>query len=217
MFAVINNNRKMKKQIAKIISRLFEFFPKKTNALLRRIYLYRFAECSKDVSFYPLYSNFLYNNIHIGEGTHIGKGANFLSSIAHIYIGKKVMFGPNVTIRGGNHVFDYPGRFIIDITENEKRPTDDEDVVIEDDVWVGTNVTILKGVKIGRGCIVAAGSVLTKSFPPYCIIAGVPGKVINSRFKTLEDTIVHDSTLWPSNRISDSELFKTFNQFSRKK
>lgn len=59
-------------------------------------------------------------------------------------------------------------------------------MVIEDDVWCGANVTILKGVTIGRGSIVAAGAVVTKSFPPYSIIGGVPAKLIKKRFSVGE-------------------------------
>lgn len=54
-------------------------------------------------------------------------------------------------------------------------------MVIEDDVWCGTNVTILKGVTIGYGSVVAAGAVVTNSFPPYSIIGGVPAKLIKMR------------------------------------
>ena len=92
------------------------------------------------------------------------------------------MFGPNVTIRGGNHRIDVIGRYMIEIKENEKLPDNDKDVIIEDDVWVGCNVTILKGVVIGKGSIVAAGSVVTKSCQPYSIIGGNPAKLLKMRF-----------------------------------
>ena len=55
-------------------------------------------------------------------------------------------------------------------------------IVIEDGVWCGANVTILKGVTIGKDSIVAAGAVVTKSFPPYSIIGGVPAKLLKNRF-----------------------------------
>ena len=55
-------------------------------------------------------------------------------------------------------------------------------IVIEDGVWCGANVTILKGVTIGKDSIVAAGAVVTKSFPPYSIIGGVPAKLLKKRF-----------------------------------
>ena len=71
---------------------------------------------------------------------------------------------------------------MIDITPEEKQPENDEEVIIEDDVWCGANVTILKGVTIGNGSVVAAGAVVTKSFPPYSIIGGVPAKLLKMRF-----------------------------------
>lgn len=65
---------------------------------------------------------------------------------------------------------------------NDKLPENTVAVVIEDDVWTVANVTILKGVKIGRGSVVAAGAVVTKSCPPYSIIGGIPAKVLKMRF-----------------------------------
>lgn len=69
---------------------------------------------------------------------------------------------------------------------NDKLPENDAAVVIEDDVWTGANVTILKGVTIGRGSVVAAGAVVTKSWPPYSIIGGVPANVLKMRFTPAE-------------------------------
>ncbi|KAI9133931.1 DapH/DapD/GlmU-related protein [Acaryochloris sp. CCMEE 5410] len=54
-------------------------------------------------------------------------------------------------------------------------------VIIEDDVWLGAGTTVLDGVKIGKGCIVGAGAVVTKDLPAYAIAAGVPAKVIKMR------------------------------------
>ena len=70
----------------------------------------------------------------------------------------------------------------------------DQPVVIEDDVWCGANVTILKGVTIGRGSVVAAGAVVTKSFPPYSIIGGIPAKLLKMRF-TEEEIMEHERML----------------------
>lgn len=61
-------------------------------------------------------------------------------------------------------------------------------------MWIGCNVTIFKGVTIGRGCVVAAGAVVTKSCPPYSVIGGVPAKVIKKRF-TEEKIIKHEELL----------------------
>ena len=73
-------------------------------------------------------------------------------------------------------------------------PENDLPVVIEDDVWCGANVTILKGVTIGRGSAVAAGAVVTKSFPLYSIIGGVPARLLKMRF-TPEQIEEHEKRL----------------------
>ena len=67
-------------------------------------------------------------------------------------------------------------------------------MVIEDGCWIGANVTTLKGVTIGRGSVVAAGAVVTRSCPPYSIIGGVPARVIKPRF-TAEEIEEHESLL----------------------
>ena len=184
--------------------------------ILNRFLMYtnigRFNKCGKNVKFYPLSSSFIYKNISIGNDVFIGERASFTPYIAKLYIGNKVMFGPNVTIRGGIHPFYIAGRFLFDIGENEKRVEDDQDIFIEDDVWVGTNVTILKGVKLSRGSIIAAGAVVTKSVAPYTIAGGVPAKKIGNRFKNIEETLFHDSNLYnDKQRLQDSIIVNAFN------
>lgn len=97
-----------------------------------------------------------------------------------------MLFGPNPTIVTGDHRIDIPGKYIMDVTVEDKFVDGvnlyDQPVVIEDDVWIGANVTILKGVTIGHGSVVAAGAIVTKSFPPYSVIGGVPAKLIKKRF-----------------------------------
>ena len=122
--------------------------------------------CGKNVGIgqnsklYPL------ERIKIGDNSYIGPGANIITTRANVFIGNNVMFGPSVTIITGNHRTDIVGRTMRSITDEEKRDCDDEDVIIEDDVWVGANATILKGVTVGTGSIIAAGSVVTRSTPP---------------------------------------------------
>ncbi len=91
-------------------------------------------------------------------------------------IGKQVMMGEDVTIITRNHRFDRT-----DIPMMEQGFSDEKPVVIGDDVWIGDKVLILPGVKIGNGCIIAAGAVVTKDVPEYSIAAGVPAKVIKNR------------------------------------
>ncbi|MCQ2256826.1 MAG: acyltransferase [Bacteroidaceae bacterium] len=151
--------------------------------------------CGKGVYLRPMLSDIKgLNNLSIGDGTSIPKGSTFYCTRASLTIGNKVIFGPNPTIITGDHRIDVIGKHLIDVTDDEKRPEDDAPVVIEDGVWCGANVTILKGVTIGRGSIVAAGAVVTKSCEPYSIIGGVPAKLIKMRF-TPEQIIEHERLL----------------------
>ena len=128
-----------------------------------------------------------------------------------ITIGNKVMLAPHVTIVGGDHNTSVVGRFMFDV--KVKRPEDDQAVTIEDDVWVGTGAIILKGVRIGRGAIVAAGSVVTREVPPYTVVAGVPAKVISVRFDV--DTIIaHEARLYAADqRLSAQYLADVLGQY----
>ena len=63
-----------------------------------------------------------------------------------------------------------------------KRPQDDQDVTIEDDVWIGVGSIILRGVTVHRGAVVAAGAVVTEDVPPYAVVGGVPARIIFSSF-----------------------------------
>jgi acetyltransferase-like isoleucine patch superfamily enzyme len=118
--------------------------------------------------------------IELGDDVYIGPGATFMSGISIIRIGNKVMFGPNVTIMGGDHRTNVIGSYMYDV--KEKMPENDRDVVIEDDVWIGANALILKGVTIGRGSIIGAGSIVVKNVPPYSIYVGSPPMKIRSRW-----------------------------------
>ncbi len=194
------------------ISILIDFAIKLIDRGLMYIYISRFKKIGKNVKFFPINSNFIYSNISIGNDVVIGPRANFMSYIAKIHIGDKVLFGPNVTIRGGIHPYYIVGRFIFDIGENEKSPSDDQDVIIESDVWIGTNVTILKGVTIARGSIVAAGAVVTKNVFPYTIVGGVPARKLRNRFDSFEDLKKHESALYPVElQIDINVLYNSFN------
>lgn len=124
----------------------------------------------------------LIENVSIGDNSYLGPRTKIMSTRAKVKIGKDVMFGPDVTIITGNHRYDIVGRTMISITNDEKHIEDDQDVIIEDDVWIGANATILKGVNIGQGAIVAAGAVVTKDVLPYCIVGGNPANIIKMRF-----------------------------------
>jgi acetyltransferase-like isoleucine patch superfamily enzyme len=158
----------------------------------------------KHVRFFPGDSYFHYGNISLGDDVYIGPRAMFISSDSTITIGNKVMFGPGVTISTGDHNISRPGVFIKD--NLVKDPENDLPVVIEDDVWIGSNVIILKGITIRRGSVVAAGSLVTKNVPPYCIYGGLPAKMMKHRF-TQSEVMAHEQVLYsPDKQLLPDDL-----------
>lgn len=93
----------------------------------------------------------------------------------------------------------------------------EEDVIIEEDAWVGVNVTLLQGVTIGRGSIIGAGAVVRKSVPPYAIAMGNPARIVGFKF-TPEEIIEHERSLYKEDeRISAEVLEKNYEKFFLKR
>jgi acetyltransferase-like isoleucine patch superfamily enzyme len=116
----------------------------------------------------------------IGEGLTMGDNSNigpynYIGCSGKITIGNNVMLAPRVSIYAENHVFDHLDILIRDQGVEKK------EVIIEDDCWIAANSILLAGVTIGKGSVVAAGSVVTENVPPYSVVAGVPAKWIKSR------------------------------------
>lgn len=111
-------------------------------------------------------------NIIIGENTTINRNTNILSQCK---IGANCSIAPNVVIVGANHNFSKTDEII------KLQGSTSNGIIIEDDVWCGANSTILDGVRIGHGAIVAAGAVVCKNVPPYTIVGGVPARIIKKR------------------------------------
>ena len=143
-------------------------------------------------------------NISLGNNVAIGDDALFMCTRAKIKIGDNVMFAPRVTLITGGHKIDLPGRYMISVTNEEKNPNDDRDIILEGDIWVGANVTILRGTTIGQGSVIAAGSVVTKDVPPFTIVGGVPAKFIKMRFD--EETLKQHLSLLDEKQ-KNSNLF----------
>ncbi len=84
--------------------------------------------------------------------------------------------GPEVVIYTRNHAFSRT-----DIPMQQQGYQEYKSVIIGDDVWIGRRVIILLGVNVGEGCIIGAGTILTKSIAPHSVVAGNPGKVLKMR------------------------------------
>ena len=116
-------------------------------------------------------------NIMLGDDVSIGERATIMCTRAKVKIGDHVMLGPNVTIITGGHRTDLIGRYMTTVTNEEKRPEDDRDVIFEGDNWIGANATILRGVTVGQGAIIAAGAVVTKDVTPFSVWGGHTGSL----------------------------------------
>lgn len=163
--------------------------------VLTCLYRPRFAAHGEKFWFDPM-GQYTFSTISVGDDVALGEGAYLIAIRSRIRIGNHVMFGPEVTIRGGNHRTDVVGRFMKSIRDEEKRPEDDLGVVIDDDVWVGTRAVILSGVRIGRGAVVGAGATVTRSVLPYAIVVGNPARLL--RFRWDVNTILeHERRLYP--------------------
>lgn len=123
--------------------------------------------------------------ISIGDHTSIQDRCIILGNVR---LGRYCVLSYDIYISSGNHVFDRQPSALIKDQDREfgsldsLRP-DANPVVIEDDVWLGVHVVVMPGITIGRGCVVGANSVVTRSLPPYCVAAGVPARVIRNRLE----------------------------------
>lgn len=101
----------------------------------------------------------------IGNYCSIGEDVRFILAMEHYT----------------NHISTYPFK-VMCIKSERDEAISKGDIIVDDDVWIGQRATILSGVHIGQGAVIAAGAVVTKDVPPYAIVGGVPAKVIKYRF-----------------------------------
>lgn len=148
---------------------------------------------------YPLFnalkSEFLRRlGARVGGGVVFYPGVRILRAPWHdLWIGNNVDLAYDVIVTGGVRIGD---RTLVGfrsqiLSENHDIPEDGSPIFsagrvlrpisIEEDVWIGANCLILPGVTVGRGAVVAGGSVVTKSLPPFCVAAGVPARIIRFR------------------------------------
>ena len=168
------------------ISLLAEMYGKEHIFLGKNIWIDRFVKISApergaklEIGEGSRIHRFSYMKVNSGK-IILGKNCSvqpfcYLSGAGGIVIGDGVRIAPGVMIYSNGHNY-----------QDKKVPiwqqgVSLEQVTIEDDVWIGSNCVILKGVKIGKGSVIAAGSVVNKNVPPQSIVGGVPAKLIKKR------------------------------------
>lgn len=111
---------------------------------------------------------------HIGNYCFVGPGS-LMGAGGGITIGDHVQFGPMVSIHAENHRYEDPNRRI------REQGVHHGGVMIEDDCWIGAKAVILDGVRVGRGSVIGAASVVTRDVPSYSVAVGNPAQVIRRR------------------------------------
>ena len=129
-----------------------------------------FAECGDNCYIeLPFRANWGGHHVHFGNGVYANSNLTLVDD-GHIYVGDKVMFGPNVTIATANHP--------IEPTLRAKGLQYNKDVHIEENVWIGAGVIIVPGVHIGKNSVIGAGSVVTKDIPENVVAVGNPCRIL---------------------------------------
>jgi acetyltransferase-like isoleucine patch superfamily enzyme len=150
--------------------------------------------------------------LHMEENTVLRRGASIQNNKnEHVYIGRYTVISINVTIVTNNHrsTIGVPQCLLGASHINDTT----KDIHIGEDVWVGTNATILSNGDLGRGCIVGACSLVTKPVPPYALVVGSPAKIVGVKF-TIDQILEHEKALYPEKeRFSREYLEELFAKY----
>lgn len=123
--------------------------------------------------------------VKVGKYTYGGLRVLTYNENNKLFIGNYCSIGPNVTfVLSADHYLNHISTFAykVKVLNEELEGVSKGDIIVGDDVWIGYGATILSGVHIGQGAVVAAGAVVTSNVPPYAIVGGVSAKVIKYRF-----------------------------------
>ena len=154
----------------------FEYLIKGAITRLKRLYFYqKFKIVGKNVRIHTKSTFYWPEKIEFSNNVFVEEGAHF-SCREGLKIGNYVMIGPNITIIGGDHKFEETDQPMWSYSKGI-----DNTIVIEDDVWIGANVTLLKNAHISKGCVIGACSVVVKKTEPYGVYVGNPARLIKYR------------------------------------
>ena len=196
------------KVIASVLDNLISFYHKE-----------KLGYCANDVIFRKPDTITCHKKINIGKNSHIFEHSKIIISEygdeGKLIVKENVCIAQGLTVITGSHNRSVGRRIKENILEHYK--DSNLDVVIEDDVWIGANVTLLAGVHVGRGCNIGAGSVVRNNIPPYAIVVGNPSKIIGFCF-TPEEIVEHEKILYhEEERLSLSILETNYQKYFLKR
>lgn len=159
------------------------------------------------------------NNLILEEKVSIGPDSQIMNPRCKFIMRRWSFTARELLVIDGNHM-SIVGTPLIDVRDEDKDRLDvnhdfNKDIIVEEDVWIGARVTLCAGAHINRGSIVAAGAVVTKEFPPYCICGGIPAKFIKFKW-SIDDIIMHESKLYSKDeRYSRQQLEVFFSEYNK--
>lgn len=167
----------------------------------------KFKKKNKNASVY-LDGTARIDNISIGDYTYGPINALTFNDSAKLKIGNFCSIAPRVSFLVSadhyvNHISSYP--FKVRIMGESFEGYSKGDIIVDDDVWIGYGATILSGVHIGQGAVIAAGAVVSKDVPPYAIVGGVPASLIKYRF---EPEMIEELLQVDYSKLTRSEIEK---------
>lgn len=157
------------------------------------------------------------DNLIMDDYTKLDFGAVIMNPKAKFIMGKHSGAAFGLSVITGTHPIKVD-RFFGTCTPEEQAEIDamhklDNDVILAEEVWLGTNVTLLQGVHVGRCATVGAGSVVRTDVPPYALVVGNPAKVVGFKFTNVDEILEHEQ-LYPENeRISEDEIRNNYKKF----
>lgn len=152
---------------------------------------------------------FSYGPIDIQEWNTTGEGLEIGNFVSIAYGVKFIL--------GGNHNYKnlstYPFKTLICGQTIENDVSSKGPIIIEDDVWIGMDAIILSGVKVSKGAVIGAGSVVTKDVPPYAIVAGNPAKIVKYRFN---NELINYLKEYDMSKIDEKYILNNLDKFYKK-
>lgn len=150
-------------------------------------------------------------NMFLENYCRIQDHLNFISYKGKLKVRKYAAIGSGCIIIPGDHV---PTVGVPQYLAGKLHINDvDGEIEVGEDAWVGAGSILLSHCKIGRGAVVAAGAVVSKEVPPYAVVAGIPAKIIATRF-SVEQILKHESILYPpEERMTKEDLEQLFEEY----
>ena len=150
-------------------------------------------------------------NMYLDDFVIIQDKTNFISNKGKLIVKKYTVISSGCLLIPGGHKLKVGLPFWV--SAQHHIADQEDDIIIGEDCWIGAGSILLPGVKIGRGCVVGAGSVVTKDIPDYAVVAGIPARIIATKF-SLEDVLSHERVLYPASERLESKYIE--NLFSTK-